>query len=111
MDTNKGTINIMLFFNCSLSPAALTRSIVTLTEAKSAALAENARMRTALAKKEARKHLIKKRQREPPENVDAKLWRAWCKRREERKRELLPMDYFHREEEEAEGEEGKDEKT
>lgn len=35
-----GTINIILLFNCHLSPAALARSIVTLTEAKSAALAE-----------------------------------------------------------------------
>lgn len=33
-----GTINIMLFFNASLSPAALVRAAVTLTEAKTAAL-------------------------------------------------------------------------
>ena len=28
-----------------------------------------------------------------PENEEAKLWRKWVKRREERKRQLLPVDY------------------
>ena len=35
-----GTINIFLFFNCNLTKGALTRSLVTCTEAKTAALQE-----------------------------------------------------------------------
>ena len=35
-----GTINIMLYFNCSMPPGVLARSLVTATEAKTAALQE-----------------------------------------------------------------------
>ncbi len=35
-----GTINIMLLLNCPVTPAALARAVVTMTEAKSSALAE-----------------------------------------------------------------------
>lgn len=40
VDTQSGTINTMLFFNAALSPAALARAVVTMTEAKTAALQE-----------------------------------------------------------------------
>jgi adenosylcobinamide amidohydrolase len=35
-----GTINVLLLFNCPLTPAALTRAVATMTEAKSAVLQE-----------------------------------------------------------------------
>ncbi|NLW11621.1 MAG: adenosylcobinamide amidohydrolase, partial [Clostridiaceae bacterium] len=35
-----GTVNIMLFFNCALSDGALTRALITCTEAKTAAILE-----------------------------------------------------------------------
>lgn len=37
-----------------------------------------------------------------PENEEAKLWRKWVKRREERKRQLLPVDYENEKEAEEE---------
>ena len=37
---NPGTINIMIHFNCSMPPGVLARSLVTATEAKTAALQE-----------------------------------------------------------------------
>ena len=40
VETQSGTINTMLLFNASLSPAAMARAVVTMTEAKSAALQE-----------------------------------------------------------------------
>ncbi len=40
VDTQSGTINTMLLFNAALSPAALARAVVTVTEAKTAALQE-----------------------------------------------------------------------
>lgn len=40
VETKPGTINIMLFFNVDLTPEALTRALVTCTEAKTAALQE-----------------------------------------------------------------------
>jgi adenosylcobinamide amidohydrolase len=40
IDTQSGTINTMLLFNVALSHAALTRAVVTMTEAKTAALQE-----------------------------------------------------------------------